>query len=413
MLNAFSVSNAMKILMLTPYLPFPDSSGGQIRSYNLIKDLSKKHKITLFSLIKDDSERKFISELEKYCAKVRVFKRSKSPWTLRNIFLTGLGPYPFLVIRNLSPQEKSAVQEEINRVDYDLIHAETFYVMPHIPETKIPILLVEQTIEYLVYKHYVEGSKNPILRYFLSIDVAKLKFWETKFWKKADGVVAVSESDKKEMLRLVPGLKVDLVPNGVNLDFFKEKTRWHSLQPKILFIANFKWLQNVEAAEILLKEVFPGVLSEYPKAKVWIVGQHIPESILSFKSENIMIDNLNEEDQEGIRNAYYESSVFVSPLKGPGGTRLKHLAAMAAKLPLVTTSVGAEGLGATDGKEVIIRDSSDEIAKATLKILNDEKLAEKIALGARKLVEEKFSWHKMGEFLDKIYEKTGTVDNRS
>ncbi|EKE12744.1 MAG: Glycosyl transferase group 1 [uncultured bacterium] len=403
----------MKILMLTPYLPFPDSSGGQIRSYNLIKGLSKKHKITLFSLIKDDSERKFIPELEKYCVKVKVFKRSKSPWTLRNILLTGFGPYPFLVIRNLSPYETKAVQEEITQVDYDLIHAETFYVMPHIPETKTPILLVEQTIEYLVYKHYVEGIKNPILRSLLSIDVAKLKYWETKFWKKADGVVAVSESDRKEMLKLVPNLKVNLVPNGVNLDFFKEKDSWHSPEFKILFIANFKWLQNVEAAELLLKEVFPRVHAKSPKVKVWVVGQHIPEEILKYKSENIIIDNLSEDDQEGIRNAYYESSVFVSPLRGPGGTRLKHLAAMAAKLPLVTTSVGAEGLGAADGREVIIRDTSKEIADATLRILGNEKLAKKIAENARKLVEQKFSWYKMGEYLDKIYEKTATHDSNS
>ncbi len=399
--------------MLTPYLPFPDSSGGQIRSYNLIKGLSKKHKITLFSLIKDDSERKFIPELEKYCVKVKVFKRSKSPWTLRNILLTGFGPYPFLVIRNLSPHETKAVQEEIAQVDYDLIHAETFYVMPHIPETKTPILLVEQTIEYLVYKHYVEGIKNPILRSLLSIDVAKLKYWETKFWKKADGVVAVSESDRKEMLKLVPDLKVNLVPNGVNLDFFKEKDSWRSPEPKILFIANFKWLQNVEAAELLLKEVFPRVHAKSFKAKVWVVGQHIPEEILKYKSENIIIDNLSEDDQEGIRNAYYESSVFVSPLRGPGGTRLKHLAAMAAKLPLVTTSVGAEGLGAADGREVIIRDTSKEIADATLRILEDEKLAKEIAENARKLVEQKFSWYKMGEYLDKIYEKTATHDSNS
>lgn len=398
----------MKILMLTPYLPFPDSSGGQIRSYNLIKDLSKKHEITLFSLIKDDSERKFVPELEKYCSKVQVFKRSKSPWTLRNIFLTGFGPYPFLVIRNLSPQEKKAVKEEIQKEHYDLIHAETFYVMPHIPETKTPILLVEQTIEYLVYKHYVEGTKNPLLRSLLSIDVEKLKFWETKFWKKADSVVAVSESDKKEMRKLVPNLKVDLVPNGVNLDFFKEKNSWSTDNPRILFIANFKWLQNIEAAELLLTEVYPLVRRKNPKVKIWIVGQHIPEEILAHKSSHIVIDNLREDDQKGIRDAYFQSSVFVSPLKGPGGTRLKHLAAMAARLPLVTTSVGAEGLGAQDGKEVIIRNNSYDMAKATLEILENEKMAKTIAENARRLVEEKFSWYKMSEYLDKIYVENAT-----
>lgn len=392
--------------MLTPYLPFPDSSGGQIRSYNLIKHLSKKHSITLFSLIKDDSERRFVPELEKYCSKVQVFKRSRSPWTLRNILLTGFGAYPFLVIRNLSPQEKKAVKEEILKEHYDLIHAETFYVMPHIPKTNTPILLVEQTIEYLVYKHYMEGTKNPVLKPLLSMDVAKLKFWETNFWKKADGVVAVSESDKKEMRKLVPNLKVDLVPNGVNLSFFKEKSSWKSQDPKILFIANFKWLQNIEAAELLLDEVFPLVRKKNPKVKIWIVGQHIPEEIMARKSEGVIIDDLKEDDQKGIRDAYYQSSVFVSPLKGPGGTRLKHLAAMAAKLPLVTTSVGAEGLGATDGREVIIRNNSRDIAKATLEILENEKLAEKIAENARHLVEERFSWYKMSEYLDEIYEKT-------
>jgi polysaccharide biosynthesis protein PslH len=396
----------MKILMLTPYLPFPDSSGGQIRSYNLIKDLSKKHEITLFSLIKDDSEKKYISELEKYCKKVCVFRRSKSPWTLRNILLTGFGAYPFLVIRNLSPKERSAIKEEISKVKYDLIHAETFYVMPHIPETEIPILLVEQTIEYLVYKHYVEGIKNPILRWLLSIDVAKLRYWETSFWKKADKVVAVSDVDKKEMLGLVPGLSVDLVPNGVNLDFFKIKKSWDSKNPRMLFVANFKWLQNVEAAKILLDDVFPYVYKNNPLVKVWIVGQHIPEEIKIRKNENIIIDDLKEDDQEGIRNAYYQASVFVSPLRGPGGTRLKHFGAMAAKLPLVTTTVGAEGLGARDNQEVIVEDDPENIARAVLKVLNDPKFAVSIANNARDLVERKYSWYRMAEYLDKIYEET-------
>lgn len=398
----------MKILMLTPYLPFPDSSGGQIRSYNLIKDLSRIHEITLFSLIKDDSERKFISELEKYCSKVRVFKRSKSPWTLRNVLLTGFGPYPFLVIRNLSPRQRASVQEEIDKNKYDLIHAETFYVMPHIPKTKIPILLVEQTIEFLVYKHYVQSLKNPFLRYLLSIDVAKLRFWETNFWKKADGVVAVSEADKKEMLKLAPDLEVGLVPNGVNLDFFKIKESWSSKNPKILFVANFKWLQNVEAAELLLDQVFPLINKVNPSVKMWIVGQYIPQEILKRESSNVIINNLKEDDQNGIRNAYYEASAFVSPLRGPGGTRLKHFGAMAAKLPLITTSVGAEGLSATDGQDIIIRNDPTSLAKATLEVLNDPGLARKIATNARVLVEEKYSWYKMSEYLDQIYEKTGT-----
>ena len=397
----------MKILMLTPYLPFPPSSGGQIRSFNLIKYLSKKHDITLFSLIKDEKERKNVSELEKYCKKVRVFRRSKNPWTARNILKTGFGAYPFLVIRNLVTQEKDAVAKELLREDYDLIHAETFYVMPHIPETNIPVLLVDQTIEYLVYKHFVDVQAPFFARPLLSIDVAKLKYWEKEYWKKADKVVAVSRDDKKVMRNLVPKLDVEIVPNGVNLDFFKTKNSWKSMSPKILFVANFKWLQNIEAAEILVNKIFPMISSQHDKAKLWIVGQHIPESLKSKSSDKVIIDSLDEDDEESIKNAYHEASVFVSPLKGPGGTRLKHFAAMASNLPLITTKVGAEGLGAKNGEHVIVRNSINGLAQATVELLKNPKKAEKLAKNARILVVTKYSWTIMAKKLHKIYEKTG------
>lgn len=389
--------------MLTPYLPFPPSSGGQIRSYNLLKYLSKKHEITLFSLIKDDAEKKYVRHLEPFCKKVNVFKRSKSPWTLRNIALTGFGPYPFLVIRNLAPAERLAIKTELDKEKYDLIHAETFYVMPHLPSTKTPILLVEQTIEYLVYKHYVQSLKNAPLRALLGIDVTKLKYWERNYWRKADKVVAVSEADKAEMLKIAPELSVSLIPNGVNLEFFKVKKSWTSKEPRILFVANFKWLQNIEAAQLLLKEVYPKVRDKLPSVKLWIVGQHIPEKITKEADGSVIVDNLKEDDEESIKNAYYQSSVFVSPLRGPGGTRLKHFAAMASKLPLVTTKVGAEGLGANDGEELIIRNSPKEIAEETVTLLRNPKRSQKMAEKARILVEKKYSWDKMAKLLDKLY----------
>jgi glycosyltransferase involved in cell wall biosynthesis len=162
----------------------------------------------------------------------------------------------------------------------------------------------------------------------------------------------------------------------------------------------------VEAAKILLDEVFPLVHKEDVNVRVWIVGQHIPAEIKARQSKNVLIDDLREDDQEGIRNAYYEASVFVSPLKGPGGTRLKHFGAMAAKLPLITTTVGAEGLGAKDNKEVIVEDNPESIAKAVLKVLAEPRLAAAIAKNARDLVERRYSWYKMSVYLDKIYEDT-------
>jgi glycosyltransferase involved in cell wall biosynthesis len=281
--------------------------------------------------------------------------------------------------------------------------------MPHLPKTNIPTLLVEQTIEYLVYKHVVENQAPFFLRPFLAIDVAKLKFWEAKYWRKADKVVAVSKADKEQMLELTSDLDVGIVPNGVSLDFFKVKAKWEEQNPKILFVANFKWMQNVEAAEVLINEVFPRIKKGFLSAKLWIVGQHIPEEIKNKKSKEIIIDDLAESDEKSVKDAYWQASVFVSPLRGPGGTRLKHFAAMAAKLPLVTTAVGAEGLSAKNQEHILIRNKPEDIAKATIALLKSPKEAQRIADNARALVEEKFSWDKIGEYLEKIYEETAQI----
>ena len=391
----------MKVLMLTPYLPFHPFSGGQTRAYNLIKNLSKKHEITLFSLIKDDEEKKNIKELEKYCSKIRVFKRSKTPWTLRNILKTGFGLYPFLVIRNLVPEEKEAVAKELSKEKYDLIHAETFYVMPHIPSTSIPILMVEQTIEYSVYKHFVEDQAPFFTRPLLWIDVLKLKYWETKIWKRADRVVAMSDSDRKSMNSLVPNLKIDIVPNGIDVEYFSKERLEVKGRPKVLYVGNFKWLQNVEAAQVLLREVFPKILKKVPDAKLWIVGQYIPDEIKANAGKDIQIT----EAIPDMRDAYLNSTVLVTPIKGPGGTRLKILEAMASALPVVTTSVGAEGLDVVDGKHALISDDMDKLADLAIGVIKNKKLAIELGDRAKEFVIEHYRWQTSADLLDNIYKE--------
>lgn len=389
----------MKILMLTPYLPFPLMSGGQTRSYNLIKNLSKKHEITLFSLIKDENERKFLPELAKYCKQVRLFNRPSKPWTLNNILRTGFSSYPFLVIRNLAMKEKEAIEDELSSRKYDLIHAETFYVSPHIPKTNVPILLVEQTIEYLVYKHYVEDTAPKFLTPLLSIDVMKLKFWETHFWKRAKKVVAMSDSDRKQMEKLSPGLSIDIVPNGIDTDYFLAKNREEQLHPKVLYVGNFTWLQNIEAVELLMKKVWPKIKRAIPGAKLWIVGMHMTKYVKSLEGPDVEVT----EGMPDIRDAYRKSTVLVTPIKGPGGTRLKILEAMASALPVVTTSVGAEGLGVTDGREALIKDDLEELVDSAIKVLREPKLALRLGEAGRKFVNKNYTWDVSARKLDRIY----------
>lgn len=400
----------MKILMLTPYLPYPPSSGGQVRSYNLLKNLAKKHEITLFSLIKSSQEKKYVGKLEEFCRQVQVFKRPEKPWTLKNIFRTGFGFYPFLVVRNLSPEEKKAVAQKLSEEKFDLIHAETFYVMPHIPPTEIPILLVDQTIEYKVYQHFADTFRFWPARPLLYLDVFKLKFWEKRFWQKADKVVAVSEADKSQMLSLAPGLDVEIVPNGAGEDLFSlwgKRKKQDKKAPIVFYQGNFAWLQNIEAAQALAKKIFPLIKKQIPKASCLIVGQEAQEKIGHLAGGGVEVKNLETSDIQGVKKAYLAATVFLAPLFGPGGTRLKILAAMAAGVPVVTTPTGITGIKARHGREVLIKDCPEGMASAIIRLIKDEKLYDRITRQARVLVEEEYNFVKIAEKLDKIYEEVG------
>lgn len=393
----------MKILMLTPYLPYPLLTGGQTRSYNLIKRLSSLgHQITLFCLVKNNSEREYVGELEKFCREVRVFNRSEKPWTISNIFKTGFSFYPFLVIRNWAKGERSVIEKKLASEKFDLIHAETFYVMPHIPKTKIPMLLVEQTIEYLVYRHFVDEFKIPLIKQLLYLDVAKMKYWELKYWQRAKRVVAMSEADKQSMLYQIPSLAVDIVPNGVDSDFFAQKINKRSKTPIILYLGNFTWLQNREAVHILVSDIWPRIKKEFPSAKLWIIGKDAKDFFLKLQSEDIRVDEVSD-----VREVYQEASILVAPIYGGGGTRYKNFEAFASGLPVVTTSIGIRGTKVKDDVEIIIRDKPDEIADSVIELLNNKLLYKKIAQNAKQIVKKEYDWDPIAQKLSKIYETLG------
>lgn len=398
--------------MLTPYLPYPPSSGGQVRSYNLIKNLARNNEITLYSLIKEEKERKYLYELEKYCKKVKVFSRPAKPWTISNIFKTAFGFYPFLVIRNLSEDEREALTEELSSEKFDLIHAETFYVMPHLPPTKIPVLLVDQTIEFQVYQHFVKNNKKWFLKPFLYIDILKIKFWEIKFWRKAKKVVAVSEADRKKMLSLDSNLNVGVVPNGAGEDLMAVwKNRAPSKIPTVFFQANFSWLQNIEAAENLAREVFPLIREKIPNAVCWIAGQNAKEKIGYLQDNYVQVIDLDNSDIQGVVDVYKKASIFVAPLEGPGGTRLKILGAMAAGVPVVTSRIGIEGIDAEDEKDVLIAKDWTEMAQKTVDLLLDKEKELRLVREARRLMEEKYSYESVAKVLEKYYKEVAGGKN--
>jgi len=392
----------MKILMLTPYLPFPLHSGGQIRSYNLLKKLSQKHQITLFSFIRSDQEKTHLKELKKFCHDVRVFKRRQA-WDLRNVLISIFSPYPFLVSIYLSRTLRRVLKKELSTGQYDLIHAETFYVMPNLGTTEnIPILLVEQTIEYLVYQNFVENFKVFFLKPLLYFDVLKIKLWEKYFWKKATRLAAMSAPDKHIMQQTVKD--VDVVANGIDIKYFAQTQIKPPKTPTVLFVGNFKWLPNKDAAVFLAKDIWPLIQAKLPQAKLWIVGRNPTKEILKLaQMPNVTVTG----DIKDIRTAFGQASVLLAPIRNGRGTKYKVLEAMASQVPVVTTQLGIEGVEAVNNQSVLVAEGAQALAQKTIQVLTNKSLAQKLAVKAKKLVYDKYNWQVISRQLDKIYQQLG------
>jgi glycosyltransferase involved in cell wall biosynthesis len=395
----------MKILMLTPYLPYPPSEGGQVRSYKLIKELSARHEISLVCFSRQHNTSDQIDHMRQFCKKVIVIERGKT-WTLANILRTGFSLYPFLVSIYYSPKTRQILADEINNNRYDLIHAEMFYTLPYLPKHNIPIILVEQTIMSRIFGHHIKTEKRMWLKPLMWLDVAKMHFWEKYFWKRVDKVVAVSSEDASVIQKIVPGLTVDIVPNGVGEDVSNLPTKLH-YNHNILYMGNYKWIQNWEAAELLATTVFPKIRSILSDSRLIIAGQFPTVKIRSLASlkDNIEVLELKDNDFAGVVDTYLKAGLFVAPMYAPGGTRLKILAAMAAMVPVVTTPVGAEGYGAIDQRSIAIGETPTDLANQAVALLQDKTKYTKIAQNARHLVDTNFSWEPIAKKLESIYEQ--------
>jgi polysaccharide biosynthesis protein PslH len=396
----------MNILLVSSYLPYPLFSGGHIRLYNLIKELSSKHKITLICEKRSNQGDVEISELKKFCKKVITVPRRKQ-WSLKNILKTGLSLSPFLVIGHTSTGMQKEIKRELNENQFDLIHVETSYVMQNIPITEIPVVLVEHNVEYLVYKRFAD--KAPLLlRPLLYIDVLKLKYWEEDMWKRVFKLVAVSDEEKKIMEKIRKD--VVIVSNGVDIDKFQisnSKSQISNREKRILFIGEFKWVQNRDAIAWITKEILPRLRAEFVPSmadggiKLWVVGRNIPDSIRKLTTDKSVIfdDNAPKQTEE----IYAKSDLLLAPIRVGGGTSFKILEAMASGVPVVTTKLG-NAVEAKENLEIVTAESADDFVKKIKKLLEDKEFYETISKDARKLIEKKYNWQKISEDLNSVYE---------
>lgn len=395
----------MKILLVSSFLPFPLHSGGHIRLYNLLKLLSQKHDITLICEKRPHQTEADKKAVEEVCKKVITVNRKKQ-WTLAHILRAGFSTQPFLLVGHNLPDMKQAISKELRTSQYDLIHVETFYVYQNLPQTDLPVLLIEHNIEYKVYERYMDTAPF-FLKPFLKLDSAKIKRAEEKSWNSATKVATVSADDKK----VVGRADTEVIANGVDLHEFTFKNNGQKTTnkgQKILYIGDYKWIQNTDAAKYIITKIWPEIKRKLHSenmpfdVKLWIVGRSMPESLkaLGKGDRSIIFDDKNTQTTPDI---FRDADVLLAPKRVGGGTSYKIIEAMAVGTPVVTTSLGLEGLDIKANEDVLVSDTPEQLANQVVSLITDPVKARRLAENGRIKIEKTYDWRIIAATLERLY----------
>ncbi len=391
----------MKILLVSSYLPYPLFSGGQVRLYNIIKELSSRHEITLVCERRPTETDNDIKQVEKICKKVILVPRKKQ-WSLSNITKAGISSKSFLSTGHELPEMREKIETLLQNEQFDLIHVETFYVMQNVPETKIPIVLIEHNIEYKVYERFKNQAPLPV-KPLLGIDIAKIKREEESSWKRASKVVTVS-SDDASILKTF-GFNADIAANGVNVDqfFFIPLQKKVKDEKKILFIGDFKWIQNRDSAAYIIQDVWPLLKNKVSdNVKLWFVARNIPNAIRNLTDDpRVLFDEAT--SAKPTPDIFQEAAVLLAPIRVGGGTSYKILESMSCGTPVITMSLSANALHAEDEQELLVGNDAKQLAEKTYEVLHSKELYEKISGKGRTFIEKNYTWKYITRGLESTY----------
>jgi glycosyltransferase involved in cell wall biosynthesis len=393
----------MNILFVSAVLPYPLHSGGQIRIYNLLKELSKHHSISLYSFIRTEEEKKCLKEL-RFLRDVTVIKRGRG-MQLKYLIPSIIGTYPLLLETYNNNDMKCAIAKAIASSKYDCIHIEPFYVYPSIPDTTLPLVVSEHNVEYEVYASYAGKVKFPIIRHIQLHDAEKLRHWETDILKKASSMTTVSVDDAEKLGEATGRSDITVVPNGVDTDYFTfEQKTFKKKKLSFVFIGNFRWIPNIDVLHKLLDDVWPVLHSANPESEFHIVGANIPEWAKRLSPKGVRFDGVVSD----VRNAYRSADALIAPLSIAGGTKFKILEAFACGCPVIATQEGIAGIGGEVKDCVIIASTPKQIAAAVSDMYVRPEQWRTMCANARALVETKYSWPIIAEALSDVWKEAAS-----
>ncbi len=393
------------VLFIAPYFPYPPTAGNPIRNYNLLKRIGRLHNVWLLTFDDQNIRAEHIEHLKTFCQDVILVKPPlvygvlDRPLEFVTYLASGIPPdLRFYYSEDMA----NAIRRLCRQIGFDIIQIEDSYMglyLNQIPQALHPRSIL--TFHDIVFEKQARMAKieHRLPRKLrLWFDSWAMRRWEPFFAERFGCCVTVSERDREVLCSLNPDLRVVTIPNGTDTHLLQPLAE-PSGPPAIIFVGSMGYAPNADAAVYLCREILPILQRRVSDLQTWIVGNRPGLELLKWQSDQIHVTGLVED----VVPYYQKAHVCVIPLRAGGGTRLKILEAMALGRPVVSTSIGCEGLDVIDGHHLLIADTAETFAEAILRLLQDDALRRQIVTNALELVRNVYDWDIIADQLMRLY----------
>ena len=398
-------SRPLRILLVTPSVPYPPNWGFGIRVYQFLRQLSRSHRVSLVCYAQSGEEDK-VAALQQICHSVHTVPNplhntaDKRTAQLASLF----SPRSFQSgsLRTRAMQE--LLTSLLNAEPFDIVQIESSQLGSyHLGAQPVcPVFIVdEHNLEYELLQRMIHTERSPLRKLYNFSEYIKFKREERRCWQRADACILTSEREQTILKAHLPGKLAHVAPNGVDIEFFQPSSGAPD-PDSLVFTGLISYRPNTDAVIFFVKEVLPLIVKQRPQTVFSIVGMGAPDEVTRLAGPNVIVTG----KVDDVRPYIEAASVFVVPLRMGSGTRLKVLEGLAMGKPMVSTRLGCEGIRVRDGEHLLMADDPADFARATLRLMEDRETALRLGLAGRALVEQEYSWASIVQTMEGFHRQT-------
>ncbi len=388
----------MKILWVKAGGLVPPDTGGKIRSYNILRELARRHPVTFFSFYAahdPDIHGDLKNVFERVVTIPLKIPAAKSFAEMREYGVRLLSTEPYGITKYCRTEVRRALHALLGQNRYDVILCDFMAAAGVIPwDSPTPKVLFTHNVEATIWRRHHEVSSNAIWKAISWLEWRKMEAAERRYLRLADRVLTVSETDRDAFASFLSREKLTVIPTGVDVEYFQPTAELEAAN-SLVFTGSMDWLPNEDAIFYFVDSILPLIKLQCPGVSLKVVGRS-PSRKLQALAETEKSIRLTGWVKD-IRPFVARGALCIVPLRIGGGTRLKIFEAMAMGKAVVSTSVGAEGLAVQSGENIVLADTPKDFAESVISLLRDDNRRQKLGAAARTLVQENYSWAKVAD----------------